>query len=235
MTDHGATRILKEECATLDSKVVAKLFTDEHHRFARIPISEQNQVPENLWSLGYKFKQPFLDEDCLYFIPRGHNTVRPQRPSQGYVHGGATPEEVIVPVATFKAVKVAWKHPFSRFLEPPPAARATFYVQRVVTLKIELQNPNDEPIRILRADVLSPEAEVKSSLLPEIPPGGAATLELATYFSKAALKNEELVLQITYECAADQRSFTIQAAAEFKSAVTGGFALADLLPQKSKS
>jgi hypothetical protein len=238
MTDHGATRILKEECKSLDSRVVAKLFADEHHRFARIPLSEQSHVPENLWSLGYKFKQPFVDEDCLYFIPRGHNTVRPQRQSQGYVHGGATPEEVIVPVATFKAVKVARKHPLARFLNlnlVPPVNRATFYVQRVVTLKIELQNSNQDLIRILRADVLSPDAEVKSSLLPEIQPGGVATLELTTYFSKAALKSEDLVLQITYDCAADQRSFTIQAAAEFKSAVTGGFALADLLPQKPKS
>ena len=154
VTDHGACRILEEEKRSFDSTVVNKLFPDEKHRFAAVDEQQVDDIPDNLWALGHRFKQPFVADDKIFFLPKGHNTVRQSGRAKGYLHGGGTPEEVIVPTAIYKLVKAAWKPPAARFLNLDlvrDTGRAKFYIQRVVTLEVEIQNPNTIDIRILRA------------------------------------------------------------------------------------
>jgi len=230
ITDHGASRILEEEKASLDSKVVNKLFPDEKHRFSRINKAEADKIPQN-WSLGYRFSQPFISEDVVYFIPRGHNTVKRPKKEKGYVHGGATPEEVIVPAAIFRPVKPTWKALFARLLNlkiDRETGKAVFYIQRVIPLEIEVQNPNPEPVQILQVDVLSPDTEVKACTRPNIEAGKYGTIQIDCYFNKSALGSEELVVQLTYEIAGEKSTRDLTQAAEFKSALTGGFSLKDL-------
>ena len=100
----------------LDSTVVSKLFPDEKHRFAVVNENQAENIPDNLWALGYRFKQPFVSDNRVFFLPSGHNTVRQAVRAKGYLHGGVTPEEVIVPTAIYKAIKVSWKRPAARFL-----------------------------------------------------------------------------------------------------------------------
>ena len=94
-----------------------KLFADERHRFSRVEEAEVKKIPENLWTLGYRFSQPFVQDSSVYFIPRGHNTVGVTGGLKVYVHGGAAPEEVIVPAAVFKPMKPVWKEPAVKFLK----------------------------------------------------------------------------------------------------------------------
>jgi len=116
VTDHGACRILEEEKRSFDSTVVSKLFADEKHRYAAIDEKQVGDIPDNLWALGHRFKQPFVSDDRIFFLPKGHNTVRQSGKAKGFLHGGVTPEEVIVPTAIYKLVKAAWKTPAARFL-----------------------------------------------------------------------------------------------------------------------
>ena len=231
ITDHGASKILEEEKASFDSKVVSKLFSDERHRFSYVNKAEAGNIPENLWSLGYRFSQPFVDEDYVYFIPRGHNTVRGLGSGKGYVHGGASPEEVIVPAAIFKPVRPAWKELEARFTNlriDRKTGKASFYIQRVIPLQIEVQNPNSEAIQILRVDLLSPDADIKGCTTPYVAGSGYGTVEVDCYFNKSALGEEELIIQFTYEISGEEYIKELKAAAEYKSAVTGGFTLKDL-------
>jgi hypothetical protein len=231
ITDHGACRILEEEKNSLDSKVVNKLFVNEKYRMAQIPKSDINNIPQNLWDLGYCFQKPFRQEDQAYFIPRGHNTVRLAVSTNGYVHGGATPEEVVVPAAWFRPLRVSWIEPATRFLNfkvDPKTGKITFYIQRVVQLQIEIQNPNNEAVKILRVDVISPDTEVKGFTTPTILAKKSDTLVVDCYFNKQALEKEELHLQITYEISGEEQVKELKASAEFKSALTGGFSLRDL-------
>jgi hypothetical protein len=230
LTDHGACYILDSEKQSFDSKIVSKLFTDEKRRFAMIGRDVADTVPENLWSLGYRFVPPFIKGENVFFIPRGHSTVRAGA-GKGYTHGGATPEEVIVPVAFFKATKAAWKAPAARFLDlriDTPTGKAVFYVQRLMSLRTEMLNPNVEDIRIVRVAILNPKTELKGQDLPVLTKGQATTVRLDCYFDKSALGQEELVLQFVYEIAGEERVMEMKLAAEFKSAVTGGSSLKDL-------
>lgn len=230
LTDHGTCSILDSEKQAFESKIVSKLFADEKRRFAIIAKEMAYTVPENLWDLGYRFDPPFRKSDEVFFIPRGHNTVRAGSVGKGYTHGGATPEEVIVPVACFRTTRAAWKTPKARFpdLRIDASGRAVFYVQRLIALQIEMQNPNGEDIRIVRVAALQPQTEIKGHDLPVLTKKKATNIRLDCYFDKSVLGREELILQFDYEIAGEEMVMETRLAAEFKSAVTGGFSLKDL-------
>ena len=231
VTDHGACRILEEEKHSFDSAVVNKLFANEKYRFSAVTEDQVNGIPDNLWVLGHRFKRPFSDENVIYFLPRGHNTVRQTGKVKGYMHGGATPEEVIVPIASYKMVKVAWKTPSARFLNldlVKGTGIAKFYIQRIVTLEIEIQNLNSTEIRILRASVMSPDTDLKSCEPLTIPAGSVNSLRMNCYFKKAALNEKSLEIEIAYEIDDEQHTLPLILGSEFKSAMSVGLNLRDL-------
>ena len=231
VTDHGACRILEEEKRSFDSMVVNKLFPDDKYRFAVVDDKQVDDIPDNLWAFGYRFKQSFVEDAKTFFLPKGHNTVRMSGRAKGYLHGGVTPEEVIVPMAIYKLVKAAWKTPAARFLNldlVKETGRAKFFIQRVVTLKVEIQNPNVIDIRILRASVTSPETDLKSCEVAVIPAGRVNTLQMSCYFKKAALGEKSLEIEIAYEVSGEQHTLSLTLECEFKSAMAGGLNLREL-------
>jgi hypothetical protein len=231
VTDHGACRILEEEKQSFDSSVVSKLFPEEKHRFAVLDEKQVGEIPDNLWELGYQFKQPYVPDNRVFFLPRGHNTVRQSGKAKGYMHGGVTPEEVVVPTALYKLAKAPWKAPAARFLDLDlirETGRAKFYIQRVVTLKIEIQNSNTVDIRVLRASVASPETDLKSCDVGFIPAGSVNTVQMNCYFKKAALGEKNLEIEVTYEISSEQHTLILTLECEFKSAMAGGFNLREL-------
>jgi hypothetical protein len=231
VTDHGACRILEEEKRSFDSTVIKKLFANEKHRLSAVTEEHLNEIPENIWALGHQFKRPFISENKIYFLPRGHNTVSQIGKMKGYMHGGATPEEVIVPTAFYKLVKAAWKKPTARFLNLALAretGRAKFYIQRVVPLEIEIQNPNTAEIRILRVTVTSPEADLKACETNIIPGGSAKSIKMNCYFEKAALGEKLLEIEIAYEIGGEHQTLSLTLESVFKSALSSGFSLKDL-------
>lgn len=231
VTDHGACRVLEEEKQSFEAAVIKKLFADEKYRFASVTEDQIHQIPDNLWAIGHRFKKPFASDEATYFLPRGHSTVRYAGSVKGYVHGGVTPEEVIVPAAFYSLVKVAWKKPAARFLNLDLAretGRAKFYIQRVVALEIEIQNPNAVDIRIVRASVMSPEADLKSCDVVTIPGEEARLLKMNCYFKKSALGEKGLEVEIIYEIAGEQYTLLLTLESDFKSAISTGFSLKDL-------
>lgn len=230
LTDHGATRLLDEETKSFSAKIVNKLFPTEKYRYGQIKDNEANQIPQNLWDFGYRFKPPFLSEDFLFFIPRGHNTVKTGGIGS-YKHGGATPEEVIVPVGIFKASPIPWKDPELRLLsdrEATPGGRVVFYVKRLTKISIEIQNKNPEPLKVVHIEVLKPSCDLKNYDRPSVPPQSQAIMNLECYFPMKDPIETELILEVGYEAQGEERAVLINTPVEFKTAVTGGFSLKDL-------
>lgn len=231
VTDHGACRILEEEKRSFDSKVVKKLFPNEKHRFSLVDEAQVNDVPQNLWDIGYRFEDPFNNNNLIYFLPKGHNTVRFAGAIKRHMHGGVTPEEVIVPFAQYKLVKAPWKKLLFRFPDIEiiqSTGRAKFFIQRVEAIKIELKNPNPTDINILRATVISPETDLKGLDIKIIPAGGNELLRLDCYFKKGAQGERTLEVEIVYEISGEKQTQLVKLESDFKSAVKGGFSLKDL-------
>jgi hypothetical protein len=231
VTDHGACRVLEEEKHSFEAAVIKKLFANEKYRFASVPEDQIHEIPGHLWALGHRFKGPFVSENTTFFLPRGHSTVRYAGRLKGYVHGGVTPEEVIVPTALYRLVKVAWKKPGARFLNLDMAretGRAKFYIQRVVPLEIEIQNPNATDMHIIRASVVAPEADLKSYEVATIPGEAAKPMKMNCYFKKSALGEKALEIEIVYEIAGEQHALFLTLESDFISAISLGFSLKDL-------
>ena len=231
VTDHGACLILDEEKQTFDSTIVKKLFPDGKFRFAAVNEKQAKEIPDNLWALGHQFKQPFVEDDRVFYLPSGHNTVKQSGQSKGYVHGGVTPEEVIVPTAIYKLIKTTWLPPATRFLNlnlPKKTGRAKFYIQRMVPIVIEIQNPNSVELSISQAIIVSPETDINSSDAVVVSPGDVGTIKLNCYFKKMALGENELEIEIAYEIFGESHTMTIVLDCEFKSAISGGFNLREL-------
>jgi hypothetical protein len=221
-TDHGATRPLAEERKTVGSAVASKLFDDPEHRFARMDADQAGKVPQNLWDLGYRFMPPFGTTDEVYFIPRGHNTVKVGS-AEGYVHGGATPEEVIVPVAVYRTVEAPLRPVAMRLLDlrhEGPDHHVVFYVKRLVSIELELQNPNPEPAQIQIVEVEGVEVEVKPVDTDVI---GANDTQRVTFHCYFKTDPSEVAVSVTFRArctVADQPIVSEQTIpVEFRSAV----------------
>ncbi len=231
LTDHGATRVLEEEKMSFDSQTVQRLFAEEKYRNAKVPKEKEKSIPENLWNLGYKFSSPFFEEQLVHFLPRGHNTVKKPAKRAGYMHGGLTPEEVIVPAAVYRLGKLQWKKPALRFPElkfSGTEGRAKFYIKRVVPIAIELQNLNEAKIEVRRVEVNSPEADVKHVETAEVQPNATATVKVHCYFYENALEADVIQLSLYYEIAGEAHELPVELKSEFKSAMSGGLNLRDL-------
>ena len=229
-TDHGATRVLASETRSLDSKVVTKLFSSSQYRFAEVPDSEADSIPEHLWDLGYRFKQPFAGKSATYFIPKGHNTVASGSPRSGFMHGGATPEEVIVPAGFFRLSKPAWKKPAARFLDLRlENGVAVFYVQRLNTIAMAIQNPNSEPIAVRDVRILTTGGEVRKCSRPTVGAKSEEKISFDCIFRPECKAQVEFNVQIEYTISGEEQSLSIAVKAAFKSAQTGGFQLKDMV------
>jgi len=231
VTDHGACRILEEEGKTFDSTVVSKLFGDEKHRVATMTPEQADKVPANLWELGYRFTDPLSEDVNVHFLPRGHNTVRRTGSQQGYVHGGVTPEEVIVPFAIYGLTAVPVQKPFIRFLGSERStadAEHSFYVQRLILLQLEVQNPNPSTMNVTHIEVISPAASVKEVELGDVASTATQTVAFDVNFEKSALEATELRLLLRYSVDGEEYDTTFAVPADFKSAMSGGFSLKDL-------
>jgi hypothetical protein len=232
VTDHGATRILESERKSFDSSAVKDLFENSKHRFAAIKKEEAGSIPDNLWDIGYRFEQPFGESDRTYFIPQGHKTAGTKKSAPGYVHGGATPEEIIVPVAVFKVVESKWKEPLGRFVNvkiDPELQTAVFHIQRIVAISIAIQNSNPDTLRIVRVEVIKPEAsEVREFDACEIDGNSEKQFDIKCYFKKAATQENELLLRFIYQYGEEERELVLSLKSIFKTAMTGGFSLKNL-------
>lgn len=229
-TDHGACRILEEESESFDSSIVRKLFDNEKHRCARMTEDQAEKIPVNLWDLGYRFKQVFGEDDFVHYLPKGHNTVSRVGRNSGYMHGGVTPEEVIVPFAVYRPSEVSWQTPRIRYpdLKVDKNGTVSFYIQRTFPVKMEVQNLNASPVYITGIEIQAPEADIKSVNLAEVYASSTAEIRIDLYLQKEALQSKALELRIAYTIGGEEKSIDLIIPAEFKSAMSGGFNLKDL-------
>jgi hypothetical protein len=228
ITDHGATMILPGERTAADAQLTKKLFPNEKYRSATLSPEQVEQVPPNFWSLGHRLNSPLSND--VHFIPRGHNTVASGGQRLTFSHGGATPEEVLVPSGLFRLFSAAWVTPKVRFIDLDlTAGRVRFYIKRIVILNFEVQNPNGDPCRLEGIKISPAVGEIRHFDTLFIPAKGTAQGSLSLYFSDTALSTEKLAISFDLRIGEDALPQTIELPVAITSAITGGTDLKNLL------
>lgn len=229
VTDHGAALILPEEKRTADAQLAKKLFPNEKHRSATMSPSEAAQIPENLWTLGHRLNLPF--DERTHFIPRAHNTVASGGNRAVFMHGGATPEEVLVPSGVFRAYSASWLAPKVRLIDLAlTEGRARFYIKRMVELRFEIQNPNGDPCELKTLEIQPEVAELRRFDFASIPTKGTAQGAMSLYFSESALDVEKLTIRFNVGIGVETVSQSVELPVTISSAQSGGLDLRNLFP-----
>jgi hypothetical protein len=228
LTDHGSTLILSDERRSADALLTQKLFPNEKHRSATLSPAEARLVPENLWKLGHRFVSPF--GEGIHFIPSGHNTVASPGSRPIFCHGGATPEEVIVPSGVFRLYSATWTLPRLRFVDlDMTGGRATFYIKRIVSLSVDVQNANGEECRLQLVTISPDIAEVREFDGISVPAHSVSRAKVSLYFGGNATTVSIITLGFIFRIGQDQLVQTIELPVKIISASSGGTDLKSLL------
>lgn len=228
LTDHGATLILPSERKEAESQLTKNLFPNEKYRSASMTLEEAATVPENLWILGTRFSSP-LAPGQIHFIPRGHATVANAKNGRFFSHGGATPEEVIVPCGIFRLYRAERALPqirFTHFQEGTEAPK--WYVKRIVTLEVELMNPNPETCEIHSVKFEPAVGEIRGFEPTSLSAKSTKLIPLSLYFGNEATQQESLTFSFQFHFGQDSIEKTIEIPVSIHSAMSGGLNLNDL-------
>jgi len=195
ISDHGSTRIPQEAVNVIDQKYFKSLASEEkkHHRF--LPLSEKNMenLPQVASTQCYLIPRAKFKTHENYLIARQYYRFLKTQ-EHFYVHGGLTPEEVVIPFARFTAVPVTPEHPTVHFLNKEFRYAVKSHVQ------VALGNPNPYPLQALSVRLIDAGAE--EVFIATIAPRQELQIAFQTTFRKVvgAANTRTLTLRVRYEC-----------------------------------
>ena len=197
VSDHGSTRIPQQTVNVLDKDFFKGLALDKHHRYIALSDARFADLPQvadaQCYLLGrekFKTAKNYLATRQYYrFVETKENF---------YVHGGLTPEEVVVPFVHATRAPLVPIAPSVHLL----GSQFRYAVPSRVIL--EMGNPNGFAIDGLSIRLLDTDAEewTLSTLGPKQP----AKAEIRTVFRKTvgAPASRSLTVRLRYTCQGKQ-------------------------------
>lgn len=207
ISDHGSTRIAKEVVNVLDKKYFKGISDIQHHRYISISDEQLSKIPQIVESQCYII-------DCNKF-KTFHNYLAARKyyrfaktDQDFYVHGGLTPEEVVVPFARFEFTELQVQPPTVRLL------KNEFRYAVKSTIELEIGNPNAFPLENITLRLGGVDAD--EVFVETLNPKGTTKVAFQTTFKRdpGAGKTREIILRTqceSQECTfgTAEMSFTI--------------------------
>lgn len=154
VSDHGSIRIPAEINNDLDvSYFKASGFSAPSHRYIAATSKKFTELPENLRTDCFFLNATDYGNEQHYLCARRANRFLPAD-RDIYVHGGLSPEEVVVPCMVFEAAKAIIQN-----LTLIP--RKTEFRYRLETVEIEIGNPNDTAVENIQVFALNSNIEME--------------------------------------------------------------------------
>ncbi len=199
ISDHGSTRIPQDSVNVIDQKFFKGLTLEKHHRFIQLSDEKFAELPQVASTQCYLIDRRVFKTNKNYLIARQYYRFLKTQ-ENFYVHGGLTPEEVIVPFARFTCEPVTPAHPTVRLV----TKEFRYAVRSRVVL--EVGNPNAFPLEALSLRLVDADAE--EVLITALAPKQMTTVELTTTFRRApgSANTRSLTVRVRYEC--QGRAFT---------------------------
>lgn len=199
ISDHGSTRIPQDIVNVIDQKFFKGLALEKHHRF--IPLSDEKfaDLPQLASTECYLIDRHVFKTNRNYLIARQYYRFLKTQ-ENFYVHGGLTPEEVVVPFARFTCEPVIPVHPTVHLV----TSEFRYAVKSKIML--EVGNPNAFSLEALSLRLV--DADADEAFVVALAPKQMVAVEFTTIFRKASssANTRSLTVRVRYEC--QGRAFT---------------------------
>lgn len=193
ISDHGSTRIGHQVINVLDQEFYKGLAIDKHHRY--IPVSDKKfaDLPQMVEHQCYVIDKHRFKTNEHYLAARGYYRFL-KTTEDFYVHGGFTPEEVVVPFARFELKPLS--------LDPPTLHLANTQFRYAVRsmVEIEIGNPNNYALENIGIKLRGIDSEEQG--VDTLGAKQTRTIKLPAIFKKGpgAANTQEIIVRVRYEC-----------------------------------
>lgn len=145
-SDHGSTKISKEQMNLIDSKYYKSKSEDCAYRFIALPDKKFNIYKDSIGHLCYVLDRNNYGIRENYLIAKGYNRFMATDLSF-YVHGGITPEENIIPLLKFELVNVT-------LIQPEMLLRNSgFRYSTTSTIQLTIKNHNEYALNNIKITI----------------------------------------------------------------------------------
>lgn len=225
IADHGSTRILPEQPNGIDPKYYKDKAQEFDYRFIEVKDEDYYKTKMAIGGLCYALDKERYGTSASFFIAKGYNRFI-KNDLNGYVHGGITPEEAIVPFVRFSYDADMCKDPEVVLLNDN--------LRYAVKLKLTflVKNYNEFPIENVELVIQNGNVKYGKADPAVIDGLETGTIELPdSRITKAMVKenNEKLFVTVNYTANGRKHSNQIVLGMSIKSAQGGGTDLSDLL------
>jgi len=193
ISDHGSTRIAQEEISVLDKDFYKGVARESSRRYVELTDQKVATLPQMATAQCYIVDRHRFKTAENYLIARRYYRFLETSPTV-YVHGGLTPEEVVVPLLRFTRQPVVPVAPTVRL-----TSREFRYGVKA-TMVFEIGNPNSFTIEDLSGRLT--DADSDDVLVDTVGPKQAVPVEFVTRFRKTlgAPRLRMVTLRLSYEC-----------------------------------
>ncbi len=193
ISDHGSTRIGRDVVSVLNKRWYRDIAALRHRRYIQISEEQLADLPQMVDAQCYIIQSDRFGTKSSYLAARGYYRFS-ETSEDFFVHGGLTPEEVVVPFARFELKPVHVAPPDLRLL----SSQFRYAVRSAI--EVEIGNPNDyylENILVRVQGLDAPEIPVDS-----LPPRERRSVAIPVVFRKepGAGNTRSLTVRTRYEC-----------------------------------
>ena len=193
LSDHGATRIARETVNVLDQDYFKKLALEKHHRFVALSDDAFSKLPQVAGAQCYLIDRHKFKTNQNYLAARSYYRFL-DTTDTFYVHGGLTPEEVVVPFARFEIAPLRPSAPTVRLL------KSEYRIAKRSPVEIEIGNPNPYALEAVSLRLVDQDSE--EVILASLAANAAETIGLPTLFRKIPGEGNSrtVTLRVRFEC-----------------------------------
>ena len=193
-SDHGSTKIQEKMPNYIDRKYYNNKSEDKHHRFVTVSDSQIDNLPSHVESNCYVIKKDEFGLTENILIAKGYSRFV-RTTTKYYVHGGLSPEEVIVPFVVFRKVSEEPKE-ILFYLE-----QNTFRYSVKSSILFNLGNINDYEINNVEIGIRNSNIESEYVKLKRIEAKEKINVKIPVRFKKTISKKESefLMARISYQ------------------------------------
>jgi hypothetical protein len=194
-SDHGSTKIPN----TAKNDIDMDYFKDSDFevitpRHIAVKPERFLQLPENMKEDCFFLDQGIFGNDRFYLATRRSNRFT-KTDSESYIHGGLSPEEVIVPYMSFQKIS-------ARIEDLELLLTKSSYRYRLEVIDLEIANPNEYPVENIMIEILNSNIESEVYRLDWLDAKRKASLSIQGRFKKTQNEDDvkNLSFIVTFEC-----------------------------------